>query len=153
MCLGRCPCLACVPTCLIDVHMHVCTSPAAIQLKFCGVFGVLQLARTICMLGHHNWHIQWCIRLYCASTWALYTVACTSCPLPSSGTLCASATLSLIFSSCLLSSSYRCACWSFSKLHALLLPSSTSQILIASFPSSTAISSTPQLPLVSQVFH
>ena len=100
-------CLACMLTCIIDVRMHVRTSPAAIQLDFCGVFGVLRLDYTVnisilvysCMWGGHYPHLS-----------------SLRCPSPSNGISCVSGTLSLVFSSCRLSSSCRCACWSFGSL-------------------------------------
>ena len=79
-CSGRRHCLACMLTWLIDVCMYVRTSLAAVQLDFCSVLGVLQLIRTIRVLGHHDWYIQrvWFGRL----TGVLYAVARTRCPPP-----------------------------------------------------------------------
>ena len=43
--------------------MYTCTTLASIRLDFCGVLGSLPLARTICTLRDHAWHIQQCVRL------------------------------------------------------------------------------------------
>ena len=138
-CSGRCHCLACMLTWLIDVRMYVRTSLAAVQLNFCSVLGVLSTcsnhprARTS-RLAHPMGLIR-------PSNWS--SLRCGSYTLPTPPRVA----LRVLQVRCL---------WCFRRagyLHhvgtlagvsavfrSLSSPLSTPQTLIAGFPSSTAIS-------------
>ena len=125
---------------LIDA-MHVRTSPATVQLDFCGVLDVLQLARTICMLGHHDWQSNGVFDSTVPPLEPFTLSLVRAVHSPWIGSRCVSGTFSLAFCCVDYLRHVGVLAGVWADFHLLSSPSSTPQTLITDFPSRMTISS------------